>query len=290
MASSQQHPKVGATYHDLQGKVALIFGVGQAGPTNSTTWGNGAAIAYTLARSGAIIFGVDLNPGAAEWTASRIRAAGGVCDTHIADATSAASVEAAVAACRQKHGGRIDILINNVGLTAHADPGSMAEELWDKQLQLNLKSVMLACRFVLPVMAAQEGGGSIINNASIAGMRYLGKPQIAYATAKAAVLHYTRATACMYAEKGVRVNAVAPGMVFTPLIESLGKSENAGERETYRKITEHNVPMRRLGDAWDVANAAAFLASEVSGYITGQELVMDGGLTSSTGTGWQAKL
>lgn len=288
-STSQPQPVPSAIYPDLKNKVALIIGVGQAGPANTTTWGNGAAIAYTLAQSGALIFGVDRNADAADWTAARIRAAGGTCDTFIADATSSASLQRAVDACTARHG-RIDILVNNVGMTAAADPGTMAEELWDRQITLNLKSVFLANRLVLPVMAAQPAGGSIVNNASIAGLRYLGKPQIAYATAKAAVLHYTRATACMYADRRVRVNALAPGMIYTPLIESLKLSRDEGEREAYRKITEHNVPMRRLGDAWDVANAAAFLASDVSRYVTGEQIVMDGGLTVSTGTGWQAKL
>jgi NAD(P)-dependent dehydrogenase (short-subunit alcohol dehydrogenase family) len=277
-----------ANYPDLKGKIALIIGVGQAGPANTSTWGNGAAIAYTLAQSGCIIFGVDLNASAAEWTASRIRSAGGQCDTFLANATSSADIQRAVSACMEQHN-RIDILVNNVGMTASADPGTMSEDLWDRQLTLNLKSVFLANRLVLPIMARQ-GSGSIINNASIAGLRYLGKPQIAYATAKAAVLHYTRATACMYADRGVRMNALAPGMIFTPLIESLKNSEDEGMRETFRKITEHNVPMGRLGDAWDVANAAAYLASEVSRYVNGQQLVMDGGLTVSTGTGFVAKL
>ena len=288
MASSQPQPVPSAIYPDLKNKVALIIGVGQAGSTDTTTWGNGAAIAYTLAHSGCIIFGVDLNPSAAEWTASRIRSAGGQCTTFTANATSAVDIQRAVATCMKQHS-RIDILVNNVGQTAFADPGTMSEDLWDAQLSLNLKSVFLANRYVLPIMARQ-GSGAIINNASIAGLRYLGKPQIAYATAQAAVLHYTRATACMYADQGVRMNALAPGMVYTPLIESLKTSEDPGMRETYRKITQHNVPMGRLGDAWDVANAAAFLASEVSRYVTGQALVMDGGLTVATGTGFEAKL
>lgn len=288
MASSPPQNVPSANYPDLKNKIALIIGVGQAGPANTTIWGNGAAIAYVLAQSGCIIFGVDLNAAAAEWTASRIRSAGGQCYTFIANATSSTDIQRAVNACIQQHG-RIDILVNNVGMTATADPGAMAEDLWDRQITLNLKSVFLANRYVLPIMARQQSG-SIINNASIAGLRYLGKPQIAYATAKAAVLHYTRAAACMYADRGVRMNALAPGMIYTPLIESLKTSKDAGEREAFRKITEHNVPMGRLGDAWDVANAAAFLASEVSRYVTGQQIVMDGGLTSATGTGFVAKL
>jgi NAD(P)-dependent dehydrogenase (short-subunit alcohol dehydrogenase family) len=140
----------------------------------------------------------------------------------------------------------------------------------------------------------KQGSGSVINNASVAGMRYLGKPQIAYATAKAAVIHFSQTTGIMYAGKGIRVNSVSPGMIspgmmYMPLLEMLANSESAAEREIYKKVTEHNVPQSSRGDAFDVANCVAFLASNESRYITGQNLVMDGGLTGSTGTGWSTQ-
>ncbi|KAJ5122552.1 short chain type dehydrogenase [Penicillium atrosanguineum] len=162
----------------------------------------------------------------------------------------------------------------------------MSEEAWDSQIRFNLKTVFLGCNAVLPIMEKQ-GSGSIINNASIAGMRYLGKPQVAYASAKAAVIHFSSITGIMYAGKGIRVNSVAPGMVYTPLLEKLGNSESAEEREIHKKITDHNVPQGSMGDAFDVANCVAFLASGASRYITGQNLVVDGGLIGSTGTGGQ---
>ncbi|KAJ5546462.1 hypothetical protein N7494_004047 [Penicillium frequentans] len=114
---------------------------------------------------------------------------------------------------------------------------------------------------VLSQSGAKIGSGAIINNASIAGMRYLGKPQVAYASAKAAVIHFTKVTGIMYAGRGVRVNSVAPGMMYTPLLEKLGNSVLAEEREIHKKITDHNVPLGRMGDAFDVANVVAFLAS-----------------------------
>lgn len=226
----------------------------------------------------------DVDIDAAQRTAARIQAAGGAsCTALQADVTEADEIAHVVAAVLDMHG-RIDVLVNNVGGTRAGDPGSMAEEAWDAQIELNLKSVFLGCRAVLPIMERQ-GAGSVVNNASITGMRYIGKPQVAYASAKAAVIHFSKVTGVMYAAKGVRVNSVAPGLVYTPLVERLEKSELEEEREVYRKITEHNVPMGYMGDAFDVANAVAFLASRASRYITGQNLVVDGGLTGSTGTG-----
>ena len=199
-----------------------------------------------------------------------------------ADATNPSDVQNVVDAIMAKYG-RIDILVNNVGATAPGDPVSLSEEVWDTQIDLNLKTVYLSCHVVLPIMEKQKSG-VIINNASIAGLRYLGKPQVAYNAAKAAVIHFTKVTAVIYAPEGIRMNSVVPGLMYTPLVEKFGESELESEREVYRKITQHNVPMGRMGDAHDVANAAVFLASASAKYITGQELVVDGGLTSSTGT------
>ncbi|KAI1262743.1 NAD(P)-binding protein [Xylariaceae sp. FL1019] len=277
-----------AKYGDLQGKIALIMGIGQARTANSNIWGNGAAIAWALHCSGALVFGCDLSIDNAEHTSERIRKAGGTCSVMSADATSAESVAKVVDAVMVKYG-RIDILINNVGMTVAGNASTLPEGTWDRQLELNLKSVYLSCHAVLPIMEKQ-GFGCIVNNASIAGLRYLGKPQVAYATAKAAVIHFTRVTAIDYAAKGVRLNCVAPGLMFVPLVERMGQSRDPGEREAFRKITEHNVPTGKMGTAFDVANAAAFLASGAAKYITGQTLVVDGGLTSSTGTGFAAKL
>ncbi|KAL3476689.1 hypothetical protein BJX99DRAFT_270343 [Aspergillus californicus] len=265
-----------AKYPDLQDKVALVMGIGQARIPGSDTWGNGAAIARALAHSGAQVFGCDLSLPAAEYTASRIQSQGGKCEIMQADVTSVQDVRKVVDAVLARYG-RIDILINNVGATATGDPASISEELWDKQIQINLKSVYLACHIVLPVMEKQ-GSGVVINNASIAGLRYIGKPQVAYSTAKAAVIHFTKVTAVMYAGKGVRLNSVAPGLMYTPLVESLKAN---GQEEAYKKIMEQPIPIGRMGDAFDVAHATAFLASDAAKYITGHNLVIDGGFTSS---------
>ncbi|KAI1497055.1 hypothetical protein F5X99DRAFT_398197 [Biscogniauxia marginata] len=199
------------------------------------------------------------------------------------DATSSESVKALVEACLAKHG-RIDILVPNVGRSKPGTPATMSENIWDTQMNINLKSVYLACHFVLPVMEKQEAGGAIVCISSIAGMRYIGKPQIGYSTAKAAIIQFAKTTAVMYAQKGVRLNVVVPGLMETPYTKNLSaRFPHEGGYETFRRMREDQVPMVRMGDAWDVANAALFLASDEAKYITGQKVVVDGGITSSTG-------
>ncbi|CAK7229573.1 hypothetical protein SBRCBS47491_007293 [Sporothrix bragantina] len=279
-------------YPDLKDKVALVLGIGQARIPGSdaatpTSWGNGAAIAWMLAHNGVVLYGCDIDLAAAQHTVERVHAAypNTVVDVQKADVTSAADIQQLVDNCMAKHG-RIDILVNNVGATAAGDPATMAEAVWDAQINLNLKSVYLSMHAVLPIMEKQ-GSGAVVNNASIAGVQFLGKPQVAYNSAKAAVIHLTKVTGCIYASKNVRVNALAPGLMFTPLVERMKMSSDPNEQATFKKITQHNVPMGRMGTAWEVATAAAFLSSNrAAGYITSQTLVVDGGLTSSTGTGF----
>ncbi|KPI41398.1 3-oxoacyl-[acyl-carrier-protein] FabG [Cyphellophora attinorum] len=271
-----------ATYPDLEGKVVVVMGIGQSGPTDVETWGNGAAIALGFTHNKATVFGCDISIAAAEFTARRLRERGGACDVMAADVTKLADVQTVIDSVMEKYD-RIDILVNNVGMTISGDPATLEEAVWDKQIDINLKSVYLACHVVLPIMQKQ-GFGSIINNASIAGIRYLGKPQVAYNAAKAAVIQFTKATACIYAPIGIRMNAVAPGLMHVPLVETLARSEDPGQQAAYRKIVENNVPMGHMGDAVDVANGVVFLSSASARYITGHTLVIDGGLTCSTGT------
>ena len=194
---------------DLTGKVALITGLGQS---EGEGWGIGAACAFQLAKQGAKVFGGNRSLQSAETTCRKIRAAGGTCDVVQTDVTSAASVQQLVESCMAQHG-RIDILINNVGRSEPGCPATMSEAVWDAQMDINLKSVYLTCRFVLPVMEAQ-GSGAIVSIGSIAGLRYIGKAQIAYNTCKAALLQFSKATAVMYASKGVRLNCVVPGLMI----------------------------------------------------------------------------
>ncbi|KAH8697389.1 hypothetical protein BGW36DRAFT_378616 [Talaromyces proteolyticus] len=284
---------------DLTNKVVLITGLGQktlipSDPKDQRKgdWGIGAAIATLLARRGAIIFGGNRSLAAAERTKAQIESEVGqtnntkkaVCDVMVADLTDAASVKALVDSCMAKHG-RIDILVNNVGKSEPGCPATMDEAVWDAQVDVNLKSVYLTCHHVLPIMEKQSTGGSIINVSSIAGLRYIGKPQVAYNATKAAIIQFTKATSVIYAAKGVRLNSVVPGLIYTPYTKELAKrfaSENVSAEE-YMKIRDEQVPMKKMGDAWDVAHAALFLASDEAGYVTGQEIVVDGGITSSTG-------
>jgi NAD(P)-dependent dehydrogenase (short-subunit alcohol dehydrogenase family) len=178
--------------------------------------------------------------------------------------------------------GRVDILVNNVGRSEPGCPASMSEEMWDTQMELNLKSVYLACHYVLPIMEAQKAG-VVVSVGSIAGLRYIGKAQIAYNTAKAALLQFTSATAVIYAEKGVRLNAVIPGLMDTPYTVQMASRYADGDHNVFKARRDAQIPMGRMGDAWDVANAAVFLVSDEARYITGQAIVVDGGITSSTG-------
>ncbi|KAK9375204.1 uncharacterized protein V1513DRAFT_39136 [Lipomyces chichibuensis] len=264
----------------LEGKVALITGFGQSEPEG---WGIGSAIAVLFARQGAKIFGGNRTLASAELTKSRIEAEGGICDIMVGDVTDSASMKALVDACFSKYG-KIDILVNNVGHSEPGCPATMPEDVWDKQMNVNVKAVYLSCRYVLPIMEKQETGGSIISIASIAGLRYIGKPQVGYSAAKAAILQFTKATAIIYASKGVRLNTVVPGLIATPYSNAMAKRYAPDWKlDEYLAMRNAQVPMGRMGDAWDVANSALFLASDEAKYITGQKIVVDGGITSSTG-------
>ncbi|KAL4805663.1 hypothetical protein BDV18DRAFT_165554 [Aspergillus unguis] len=265
---------------NLNGKIVLITGLGQ---TSGEGWGIGAAIATQFARQGATIFGGNRSLASAERTKQIIENEGGVCDVIATDVTNSESVKALVDACMQKHG-RIDILVNNVGRSEPGCPATMAEEIWNAQLNINLSSVYLTCHHVLPIMEKQATGGAVVNVSSIAGLRYIGKPQVAYSATKAAIMQFTKATAVIYAEKKVRLNTVVPGLIYTPYTQELAKRyAPGGDEAAYMETRNQQVPMGRMGDAWDVARAALFLASDEASYITGQEIVVDGGITASTG-------
>ncbi|THX66559.1 NAD(P)-binding protein [Aureobasidium pullulans] len=266
--------------HDLTGKVVLITGLGQS---QGDGWGIGAATAVLLARQGAIVFGGNRTVASTLWTQDTIRSEGGSCDVVACDVTDSTSVKALVDACMQKHG-KIDILVNNVGRSEPGCPAAMSEDVWDSQMDINLKSVYLLCHHVLPIMESQ-GSGAVASISSIAGLRYIGKPQVAYSATKAAVMQFMKATAAIYAPKGVRLNTVVPGLMETPYTQALAtKYGGAGaDQESYLRKRDAQVPMGKMGDAWDVANTVLFLVSDEARYITGQKIVVDGGITSSTG-------
>ncbi len=273
-------PPISQKMHDLSNKVVLITGIGCVG----VGWGNGVAIATLFARQGAILFGCDLSLKAARASRQMILHENPQANVTVmeGDATSSSDMKAFVDACMTQHG-RVDILINNVGKSEPGDPASMSEEVWDSQIDVNLKSVYLTTHLVLPIMVAQSSGGCVVNISSVSGLRYIGKPQVAYSTAKAALLSFTRTTAVLYADKRVRLNCVVPGLINTPLVKVLADKYAAGDYEGYCKVRDAQCPTGKMGSAWDVANAALFLASTEASYITGTEIIVDGGLTQSTG-------
>jgi NAD(P)-dependent dehydrogenase (short-subunit alcohol dehydrogenase family) len=260
----------------LKGKTAMVVGAGSIGPG----WGNGKATAVTFAREGAQIFCVDRSRAAAEETVSIITSEGGSARAFTADVSSAAEVEAMVAACLKAFG-QIDVLHNNVGIAEMGSVVEVAEAEWDRVFAVNLKSAYLAMKHVIPVMVAR-GGGSIINISSIASIRHVGISYVSYATSKAAMNQMTRTTAVEFAPKRVRVNAILPGLMKTPMVEhsaGLAASYAKGDVEAMWRARDAQVPMGHMGDGFDVANAALYLASDEARYVTGIELVVDGGLT-----------
>jgi len=258
----------------LDGKVALITGAGCVGPG----WGNGRAACVRFAEEGAKIFAVDLKSDTMVETLERVKAAGGEVEPYLCDVTDRKAVEAMVAACVDRFG-TVDILVNNVGGSAKGGPVELAEEVWDRQMDFNLKSVYLTCRAVLPIMA-EKGAGSIVNTSSTSGMRYTGSPQVAYAASKAGIIHFSRVVAVEYAARGVRVNTVVPGQLHTPMVETrLAGQRTGGDVDTLLASRVKRIPMGWMGDGRDTANAALFLASDEARFVTGTELVVDGGMS-----------
>lgn len=259
----------------LQGKVAIVTGAGCVGPG----WGNGRAVAVLFAQAGAKIFAVDKNLDAMEETIRRIKDIGGDVVSLACDVTNSESVAAMVATCKETYG-RVDILVNNVGGSSAGGAVALDEDKWDAQIVLNLKSVYLTCKHVLPIMEAQ-GSGSIINTASTSGIRWTGSAQVAYAASKAGVIQLSRVTAVEYAKKGIRVNTVVPGQLHTPMVEvRLAGQRTGGDIDKLLDSRLARIPLGFMGDGRDTANAALFLASDESRFVTGTEIVVDGGMTA----------
>ena len=258
----------------LEGKVAVITGAGSVG----TGWGNGRAAAVLFAREGALVYGVDKDLAAMEETAARIREEGGRFTSGACDVMSSDSIAAMVQAALAEYG-RIDILVNNVGGSAKGGPEAMSEEVWDTQIDFNLKSVFLTCKHVLPIMVAQ-GGGSIVNTASTSGIRWTGAAQVAYAASKAGVIQLSRVVAVEYASRNVRVNTVLPGQMHTPMVEArLAGQRAGGDAQALLASRVKRIPLGFAGDGRDTANAALFLASDEARFVTGTEIVVDGGMS-----------
>jgi NAD(P)-dependent dehydrogenase (short-subunit alcohol dehydrogenase family) len=263
----------------FKGKSALVIGAGTAGGG----WGNGRACAAQFAREGASVVCFDLDGALAEEAAATIRAEGGAAVALAGDATGSKDVQAAVQAAVDSFGG-LDLLVNNVGIVVPGGVVEMPEDEWDRVLRINLKSCYLSMKYAIPEML-KRGGGSIVNISSISAIRYNGKNYASYYTSKAGVDHLTRVTAAEYARRQVRVNAVLPGLMDTPMAR-ISAAKNFGakpeEMEALWKQRAERVPMGWMGDAFDIARAAAFLASDDARFITGQTLVVDGGMTLSS--------
>lgn len=253
----------------LAGKVAIVTGAGSSGPGI----GNGKAAAILFAREGAKVLCVDQAIERAEETVALIAAEGGIAAACSADVTTRTGCEGVVAAALDSYG-RVDILHNNVGVVSFGTIREVSEEAWDRLMALNVKSALLMIQAAIPALEA-AGGGAIVNVASTSGLRYAGPGLTAYTTSKAGVVGLTLAAAGQLGEQRIRVNAIAPGLVYSPLVAGSLTPEARERRRVAGVIPDEGTP-------WDVAWAAVFLASDESRWITGQVLVVDAGLTITT--------
>jgi len=262
----------------LAGKVALVTGAGSSGPG----WGNGKATAALFAREGAQVFLVDVNAEAVAETKTIIDGEGGACAAWRADVSQSQEVERLVAKCIETYG-RIDVLHNNVGISALGGPVETEEASWDRVFQVNLKSVFLTCKYVLPIMVAQ-GGGSIINISSVASIRWGGVAYLSYSASKAALNQLTKCVGLEYARRSIRCNCILPGLMDTPMprVQLMEAFAGSGEVEEMLRVRDAISPTGKQGEPWDVAYAALFLASDESKYVNAAELVVDGGLSQAT--------
>jgi len=257
----------------LEGKTAVVLGAGCV----SDGWGNGNATAVTFAREGANVVCVDLHDDAARRTAELVRAEGAQAIHVAADVASAAQIRDVVEQTMARFG-RIDILHNNAGINQRGGVVETSEEDWDRVMDVNIKGAYLSCKAVIPIMQRQ-GGGSIIHVSSIASITWTGHPFISYHASKAALNQLTRMIAVQHGPDNIRCNSLLPGLIDSPRIHLTVLSFYDGDVERMREARSRAVPMKRMGDVWDVANAALFLASDESKYITGTVLPIDGGVT-----------
>ena len=261
----------------LAGKTAIVTGAGSIGPG----WGNGKATAALFAREGAKVLCADMNMDAAQETAGIITQEGNEAIAFQCNVTDSEQVKAMVDTCCDTYG-TVNILHNNVGILGMGGPVEHDEAEWDKVNAVNVKSMFLTCKHTIPVMEAQ-GGGAIVNISSVSGIRWMGVAYLSYATTKAAILQLTKTIAAQYAPKHIRCNAILPGLMRTPMVEvGLARTYADGNVDEMIRLRDSQCPMGHMGDAWDVANAALFLASDDAKYITGADIVVDGGLSLSS--------
>ncbi|WPZ37014.1 SDR family NAD(P)-dependent oxidoreductase [Thalassobaculum sp. OXR-137] len=260
----------------MKDKVVVVAGAGSIAPG----WGNGKACAVLYAREGATLYLIDRDKAAVEETARLVAEEGAKVHAEAGDLTNDDTVGRLLQDCVDRFG-RIDVMHNNVG---GSHPGTVEEmdvTTWDAQMDHNLKTVYLGCHHAIPHMR-KGGGGAIINVASVAGYRHIGTPIHAYAAAKAGVVQLSRAIGVTYAKEKIRCNTVVPGLMHTPLVEARLVSQR-GNNDAEALIAKRHaqVPMGHMGDAWDIAYAALYLASDEAKYVTATEIVVDGGLVMS---------
>ncbi len=249
----------------LNGKVCIVTGAGSRG----AGWGNGKAVAVLFAREGATVVLNDRDPDAVSETARIIAEEGGTASIVVGDLTDAAVAEELARHAVTTHG-RLDVLHNNVGIEGAGSVVEMTEELWDRVMTVNVKTMALASKYAIPAMI-ESGGGSIVNISSISALRPRGLTP--YSASKGAVIALSRAMAVDHAADGIRVNCIAPGPVYTPHVASAGMDDETRERR------KNASPLKIEGTAWDVAYASLFFASDEARYVTGVTMPVDGGVT-----------
>jgi NAD(P)-dependent dehydrogenase (short-subunit alcohol dehydrogenase family) len=258
----------------LKDKIAIVVGAGQS-PGEGL--GNGRATVLRFAQEGASVMAVDNNLASAEETAAMVRQSGGVCVAFAADVTREATLAAMVEAARQRFG-RIDVLHYNVGLSiagGDAPLDQITEEAFDRICAINLRGAIMACKHVLPVMRAQRAGVITMISSVAAWEQY---PNVAYKATKAAMIAFTQQVAIQNAAFGVRANVILPGLMDTPMAVDTRARASGKSRAEVAAARDARVPLRqKMGTAWDVANAALFLASDEANFITGVALPVDGG-------------
>lgn len=259
----------------FEGRVALVTGAGCV----ASGWGNGRAVAVQLAREGARVLATDIDQASLEET---LEMAGDAKDNimpFLCDVTNSDSITSALVHCEGELGGP-DILVNNVGGSAPGGAAELSRDAWDRQILFNLTSVFLTCKAVLPGMQERKRG-AIVNLASTSGIRFTGAAQAGYAAAKAAIIQFSKVTAVQYAPFGIRVNTVVPGQLHTPMVESrLAGQRAGGDVEALLQSRLKRIPLGFMGDGRDTAHAVAYLASDEARFVTGTEIILDGGMTA----------
>ena len=261
---------------DLKDKIAIVSGCGSIG----NGFGNGRAIATLLARQGAKVIGTDINEEAGKNTADFIKNEGNEFTFYKVNMTDQTSVKKFFNQTETQNK-KIDILVNVVGQSEPGGPVEIDSRTWQHQFMLNLNTAYFCIKYAIPIME-KNSGGSIVNISSVAGLRYVGKPQVGYSSSKAALIQMTKTTAVIEAKKNIRLNCVVPGLMHTPLVDRLAQKYADGDYEGFVKKRHNQVPMGRMGESWDVANAVLFLCSDEAKYITGTEIIVDGGLVAAT--------